>query len=364
MNNYTNNALSSTPERKNWLIKHLPHVPDNYSLNRSSFEVVDQNVYCVASRIFTCNKVRSVHAVYDDDGAISSCKTPSSTKFEIRLFQTPEHTNNVLVEICRMSGCSLDFREEYHALFKAANYGEVHPRQHPFHNKHMEYTGENYIPLAKGIIEKSLEMAQNHLSLANDDAQMFVLQDLALTTNPSSGETASIATELIFRKYTGILKFVINAITQKRMVHGEDDLNEQWRNGSLTLLRNLLTVSLEAIGSDNNDGNDEYTLQGVSSITNALSKEILVQPLLEDVKEARNCPWNACLAAKCLAILVANFVEIKLQVGGDINAFDVLDDARNFGNASFTYLKEEVDGVYGVCYGKQKREDILLNHII
>jgi len=94
-----------------------------------------------------------------------------------------------------------------------------------------------------------------------------------------------------------------------------------------------LTVSLQDIGSDDNDGNNDLTLQGASLINNAFSKESLVQSLLQDVKEARNYPWNACLAAKCLALLVANFVDIKLQVGGDRKAFDVLNDTMTYKNA-------------------------------
>eukprot|EP00555_Chaetoceros_dichaeta_P009169 CAMPEP_0198259044 /NCGR_PEP_ID=MMETSP1447-20131203/8326_1 /TAXON_ID=420782 /ORGANISM="Chaetoceros dichaeta, Strain CCMP1751" /LENGTH=362 /DNA_ID=CAMNT_0043946325 /DNA_START=297 /DNA_END=1385 /DNA_ORIENTATION=+ len=361
--NCSNNALQSVIERTNWIVTHLSILPDNYALSNSSFEVNDQNVYTIASRIFTCNKVRSVHVVYDDDNAICNCNTPLSTKFVIRLFQAPEHTGNVLVEIRRKAGCSLDFQQEYRALFQAATYGEAHPREYPFHKKAMcmvdkGHTGEKYIPLPKGIIERSLEMAQNHLRLEHYDAQMLVLKDLALTTDPSSTETASIATKLIFQEYTGILEFVINVITQKMVVHDDDDdeRNENMRSGSLTLLRNLLTVSLQDIGGDDNNGNGNITLQGVSLINNAFSKETLVQSLLQDVKEARNYPWNACLAAKCLALLVANFVDIKLQVGGDRNAFNVLNDARIFGNASYSYLKQEVDDVYDVCYGEQKEE--------
>jgi len=359
--NLSRNALQSTLERTNWIVTRLLKLPDNYALSNSSFEVSDQNVYTIASRIFTCNKVRSVHAVYNDDGAISNCNTPSSTKFDIRLFQSPEHTSNVLVEIRRKSGCSLDFQQEYRALFQAATYGEVHPREYPFHKKAMcmvdkGHTGEKYIPLPKGIIERSLEMAQNHLRLEHYDAQMLVLKDLALTTDPSSTEIAYIATTMIFQEYKGILEFVINVITQKMVVHDDDKRNENMRSSSLTLLRNLLTVSLQDTGGDDNDGNDDLTLQGASLINNAFSKETLVQSLLQDVKEARNYPWNACLAAKCLALLVANFVDIKLQLGGDRNASNVLNDARIFGNASYSYLKQEVDDVYDVCYGEQKEE--------
>jgi len=179
---------------------------------------------------------------------------------------------------------------------------------------------------------------------------MLVLKDLALTTDPSSTDTASMATKLIFQEYTGILEFVINVITQKMVVHDDDnERNEHMRSSSLTLLRNLLIVSLQ-----DTDGNDDLTLQGVSLINDAFSKEALVQSLLQDMKEARNYPWNACLAAKSLALLVANFVDIKIQVRGDRNAFDVLNDARIYGNASHSYLKQELDDVYGVCYGEQK----------
>jgi len=269
----------------------------------------------------------------------------------------------VLVEIRRKAGCSLDFQQEYRALFQAATYGEAHPREYPFHNKatcivDKGQDGEKYIPLPKGIIERSLEMAQDHLRLEHYDAQMRVLTDLALTTDPSSTETASTATKLIFQEYKGILEFVINVITQKIVVNDDDDdeRNENMRSSSLTLLRNLLTVSFQDIGNDDNDGNDDLTLQGVSLINDAFSKEKLVQSLLQDVKEARKYPWNACLAAKCLALLATNFIDIKLQVRGDRNAYDVFNDARIYGNASYSYLKQEVDDVYGVCYGEQKEE--------
>jgi len=105
---------------------------------------------------------------------------------------------------------------------------------------------------------------------------MLVLKDLALTTDPSSTETASMATKLIFQEYKGILEFVINVITQKMVAHHGDERKENIRSSSLTLLMNVLTVSLQDIGSDDNDGNDDLTLQWASLINNAVIEPRMV----------------------------------------------------------------------------------------
>lgn len=62
------------------------------------------------------------------------------------------------------------------------------------------------------------------------------------------------------------------------------------------------------------------------------------------------------LAAKCLTIIAANCIEIVFQVGGDKNILDILDDANIFRNVSYSYIKEEFEDVYSICYGEKKEK--------
>jgi len=82
-----------------------------------------------------------------------------------------------------------------------------------------------------------------------------------------------------------------------------NDCGEYLRNGTLAILRNLLTPLLR----DGGDGGKALKLfYWITAI--ALSENTLVQMLLEDAKVARKYPTNACLAVECLVILTQTCV--------------------------------------------------------
>jgi len=54
--NFSQNALQSTLERTTWIVTRLPKLPDDYALSTSSFQVSDQKVYTIASRILHATK--------------------------------------------------------------------------------------------------------------------------------------------------------------------------------------------------------------------------------------------------------------------------------------------------------------------
>ena len=68
----------------------------------------------IANIIFVSNKARSIHAVYD--GATVKCKTSSYLKFAVRLLLPAQNAEYVMVDVRRVSGCAMAFREEYQAL--------------------------------------------------------------------------------------------------------------------------------------------------------------------------------------------------------------------------------------------------------
>lgn len=343
MNRQTKQEHQPSLESENWPVTKLLKLPDNYHLNRSSFEVSGQDVRVITSRISACNMIRSVHAIYDNNMAMAKCKTPSYIKFNIRLFQAPGYPGNMIIEVRRMCGCSLAFREEYRAIYQAAKYGEVHR-----HKKILPLmdvcTKETYAPVSEEIIERNLEMSQNHLRSTYYDAQALVLQDLASATAQSSTETAFKVSRLILQKYTGILDVIVNVIAQTAVTHdddGDDDYDdERLRNGALILLRNILTTLLG--DSDDGSGGSEV-LESVSRITSALSEKTLVQILLEDVKAARKYPSNACLAVECLVVLAEKCMDTRLHIKSDKNVLNTLEDARVFGIASYSNLKDIVE---------------------
>lgn len=311
-----------------WDVELIPNIPEGYPLARTSFEVglLDgETVAVVTSRVYKLNKERSIQVEYDNKNVIAKCATRSFMKFDIRLFQGTKG-NNIRVEIRRRSGCALSFRDEYQNVFQALHNCHSASRQvSPGMKKNLaniEYFNSNFIPLPESSIEESLQLCRNNLSSEVYDTRMLALEELVIITNPSSSEIAPTVCKLILRKYKAILKFALDII-QSVNDNGEDDFLERFRCMALTLLRNIGERSLE----------DEVFV----SMTQ--STKSLVHCLVGDIKRARNCPWNACLAAKCLSILIENPNDAILDVCED--AHNALKNAKLIGEKSYASLEKE-----------------------
>jgi len=312
-----------------WNTGNIPVASSNYRRSRTVFEVTGERMSKVADIVFNSNKARSIHADYDDDGATVKCKTSSYLKFTIRLLHPADNADVVLVDVRRLSGCAMAFRDEYQAIYQTVLHGKSFPPKVQTSFADLDFMQDMYIPLEKGIIERSLEMSMVNLESKMYDTRIITLQDLLLTTDPDSKETSSTACKLIVEKYSKILEYVVEDIL-KRIESADiddDDSEEYLRSLSLKLLGNVL-----------NSENTNLSLISLEEKNNWAHK--LIDSLIWYVGMAKDYPWNACLAARCLRLLAPNF-KIQEASDGKLLALDVLENAEKYGKNSYMLLEHE-----------------------
>jgi len=311
-----------------WEIESIPPASSDYRRSRTVIEVPGRSMHEIARIIFASNKAKSIHAVYDN--AIVKCKTSSYLKFTVRLLYSPKDADSILVDVRRVSGCALAFRDEYQAIVHAILPDESTPRK--MHGSviksfaDLESMDIPDIPVDEDIIERSLEDSIGNLESKMYDTRIITLQDLLLTTGPESKETSSTACKLILgnSKYNKILEYVVRDIMKKVENTGIDDNDSEEYQRSLTLniLGNLLS----------SENNSTLKLIKESPWTGKL-----IDILIWYVDMHRKYPWNACLAAKCLRLFASNDSAQQAYHG----VYSALEDARCYGNISYDLLEKE-----------------------
>jgi len=267
-------------------------------------------------------KLRSLHVVFD--GAIASCKTIKYTKFTIRLLRKSMDEDTILVDIRRTDGCAIEFRDEYQAMYRAAIHGETTPIPGP---KKFTIPFDDLIPLEEGCIERSLDRCIKNLECNQHDLYVLTLQDLASITNASSSGTCKTASKLIIRedqKYFKIFQNIVKDIKKKvgPSEYDSDDTEEYLRGLALSIFGNILTSVV----------NEASFL----SLIERQHNNEMIEALVWYVKDARKCPWNACLAAKCLGLLRRVFSQSLY-----IDVEQHLENAEAIGKLSHNLLAKE-----------------------
>lgn len=315
-----NSKKSNVETVSRWEIGNEPIEPISHRRSRTAIEVSGRSIQEIADIIFDMNKARSIHASYHM--ATVKCKTRKHMKFSIKLSKSSKDANVVVVDVRRLAGCALKFRVEYVAIAQAISPNEVIPLKshglNPFPGiismDSMEAPGDD-------IIKDSLEMARSNLKSEVYDARIIAFEDLLLTTGSESEQTSSTACNLIMGEYNDILVHVVGDIMRKvqTSVDDDDDSEEFQRSLSLNILANLL-----------DSVNDTQTL-------GSFIEREHIETLVWYVDKAREHPWNACLAVKCLRLL-APYVNAQHYSDG---VYSALNDARSYGEIRYNLLEEE-----------------------
>lgn len=311
-----------------WIPVHVN--PYTFAYPKERICVENLPLVTVAFRVSECNRIRSIEAEYDNDTATAECIASQNTHFRVMLFRG-ETERHIIVDIRRMSGCSLVFREEYRALMNAAKCGEIAPRKAsqcikmPTLGEHQRDNG--YIPLPNSVLEKSLLSMKNHLQSECHDTRVLALEDVASTTNPEciSDNTALNASKIIMEQSAGIRDSVASIILNREVSAFDDTYI---RSLALTILSNVLsTLSKEKILAPFIQ--DEWYISS------------LMPSLIDEIKTAVKHPCNASLAAKCLSALFSNSAEARSQARKDKYALISLKAAEQVGKLSHANLEKE-----------------------
>jgi len=298
-------------------------------INRDQSEYPEQKICAeelktVAGRISECNRVRSIETEYDDDTATANCTALPNTTFRIRLFHG-EMENYIIVDMRRMSGCSLVFQEEFCAIMNAARFGDITPRRiknlGTLNKSHeLKY---HIPPLPKGTLEQHLLSIKNYLCSECHDVRLLALEDVACTTSEDSADGIALnASKIIMEKITGIRDSIASILLKKEV----DAFDGQYiRSLALTILSNVLsTLSKENVL--------------IPLIQDEWYMSSLMPSLIDEVKSASKYPCNASLAAKCLSAL---FDSAAACAEAGENTMIVLENAKKIGEASYANLETE-----------------------
>jgi len=301
---------------KRWTIGVIPLPSNEYRRARTVFNLKGVNEVTIAARLFLLMKKRNIYAVYKDSTV--TCKTSSYMKFTIRLLRDPKDAESILVDVRRRAGCAMSFRNEHQAIRRSVLYGEC---DEPEDRRVMPESFANKIPLGEDVIEQSLRASVKDLESKYYDARELTVQDLNSTTDPASKDTSPRACELILEKFPKILDYIINDV-KKRVDYGDlndDDSDEYLRSLTLNLLCNILS----------SDADNKTLMLRVND-------ESIIEHLVWYVSQASTCPWNACLAAKCLGLL-------KTLSSKDNEVRDALLKAGAIGKIMHDLLETEVN---------------------
>jgi len=322
-------TLRKTPTL--WTIGVFPLPSNEYRKARTVFDINGVDEATIAARLFLSMKTRNICAAYK--GSTATCKTSSYMKFTVRLLRDPEDDDNIFVDVRRRAGCAMSFRDEHQAIKHAVRYGECplpvdrRVMTGSFANK--DFMEGKYIPLGKDVIEQSLRASVKDLESKYYEARELAVQDLNSTTDPASKGTSPKACKLILEKFPKILKYIMNDV-KKRVDYddvNDDDSDEYLRSLTLNLLFNIIS----------SDPKNE-TL--ISTVYN----DSIIDHLVWYVSEALTCPWNACLAAKCLG-------QLKDISSKDGRVFEALEKAEKVGENIHHLLEQEAKGAISEISG-------------
>lgn len=299
-------------------------VHSEYFRPRTVFEVQNTKESNFEQNVMECMKLRSLHVVFD--GAIANCKTTKYTKFTIRLLRKSMDEDTILVDIRRTDGCAIEFRDEYQAIYRAAIHGETTPSPGP--KKFTIPFGDDLIPLEEGCVERSLDRCMKNLECNQHDLYVLTLQDLVSITKSSSSGTCKIAGKLIIiedQKYFKIFQNIVKDILKKvePSEYDSDDTEEYLRGLALSIFGNILTSVVNEASFRFLIGRAQYNNE-------------MIEALVWYVKNASKCPWNACLAAKCLGLLRRVFSQALY-----VNVEQHLENAEAIGKLSHNLLAKE-----------------------
>lgn len=280
----------------------------------------------VSARICDSLRLRSIEVKFNESQAI--CKTNDFLIYTIDLYAGQD--NCTIVEVMRQKGCGFAFRREREAVLNAAKgHGGVVPSKLPFIMQIPDDMLQDYEIPSEQEHEDTLSRAADMLHSSKREVQLFALQNLSsiTTADKLNSESAKLMSRLIMESSYDIRDIILAVLNA--CIRDKDEISEQILNSCLNIFSNSMSLlsdgkSLEAILCKK-DGNRRFT-------------EIMVQKSIEIVKDCKSA-HNACLALKCLCLLLKNSSTARGTV--DDEARMVVVNAESYGKQRHYNLEKE-----------------------
>jgi len=332
----------------NWSVPDgsLQCVPDYFALERTSRFVAGTGASIVSARISDCLRRRSIATKFENSKAKAKCTNGDFVQFRIRLFAgRNEYKNGVIVEVQRRSGGSLSFHRDCRAVLDSAEgldfalgtEEDSSPKsclsslQLSKTIQDVETTQE----LLKETSSGALEIASDLLKKDRIDANILGMESLICLTDCSKaglGIAKIVSRNIILDENSAGLRTIIMRFVS---ISSEDksDQNEfrqRLHNLALHVLSNALLVTSK-------EGLLQREIQ-----EHKWFADHLIPVLINELKDARNRPHDALLAAKAMFTLINISPDMRSKAI-EIGAKNILTNARDHGISSHACLATETE---------------------
>lgn len=336
-----------------WDVKCIPETPIDWYFERYGTTKAESKFPAVvANSIVQCLSEMSVASEFNSEKAEVKCRSEDYMTYYVRMHQkSPGET--IVVEVQRFEGCGINFRDHRDSIFSAVN--NLNKKSVPIAPAHeripifsIEELQDKYNKVSDEELVVMLKVSVEQLHEEYEDSQLYAMQNLMSMTNTaiSIPEIALRSAKLILHSREIGLRDLFALFLRANCPGKRDTMGLKLRNATLQVLYN--SIKLVAGEDPALRSNSDILQDMILGDKHDFFSSILLMSLRKDI-EAYNtsCPHNACLATKCLTILLtkSEFLRDKFMTQeGNVERpllKGVLKEAHEYGKVRHKNLKNE-----------------------
>jgi hypothetical protein len=311
-------------------------VPDYYYLERTHAVVENATPQVVATRVSSYFREASIAASYDESEALVDAETSDGVEFCVRLWAVEANTNQVIVEVQRVSGCSFNFCQSAKSILRASK-GLASPNA----------CSAPQFTIPKGIprpclqdeernMQEGLSIAISLLNSDRLDCNALAMESLVKLTSLGSDFRALAARTILRDETLEKIVAMIENTSEQAAFSAVDELkfDSMMHRHALVVLSNCLSALSE------HGSSDLEMLMFEGETFQRLQSQQLLFALVDDVTQCIKKPHEACQAIKCLRSMTsAHFPTKKAML--DMGAANAISMAQNEGFCRHNNLYKE-----------------------
>ena len=311
-----------------------------YGLQRGTV-LINDKPFVVSSRIDESLRLRSVKAKFDANHAEATCTTSDFLRYKICLYAGPDNSNNsTYIEVMMMGGCGYQFKKEQNIIiYTAKGLGALDTTS----NFPERFTIPSsmkglYAAPSTNELENILHRASDQLHSNDYGTILFSLQNLAFMTNSKKAhsETAHTLSRLLMKSRIGIHDVIASIYASETRNDMNGEMREQICDACLCILANGI-MSLPK--------NDSFLDQECKYFIQHLTPSLLHN------LERLECVHHACLALRCLSLLV-DYSSLACDMLQRTNIGSVMEQAVELGRGEHLLLEKTAMSTIDVLQSK------------
>ena len=303
--NNSSKVIKQESRTRRWNVT-MPKPLPSFGLDKIGSSQIHKSANYISQQIDKYLRLESICATFDNVNAKATCRTTNGNlHFQIYLYSDPVNNQSTHLEVLKIKGCGFTFiKQRKNIMNVAKGKGLVSSKQLKQSLVIPPNFLNSYVPPRKHYIESMIERASKRIGKSNSlDDIAFVLQNLMSLTTPDMNPRSKSAhwmSLLIMENQNHIRDKIIS--TYKQQTHQvsfsiiNDEVSEKICNACITIFTNgMIAICKE------NEGKEYCLDQGLKDFF-----QELVPLLVEEVANCENVIMNACLALKCIEVLMCH----------------------------------------------------------